>query len=412
MNEKTGNQAPGNHATGTGATGNDGKGPGEGAAPSAGTEPAGLERLRVELGARGYDIHVGDGVLARAGALMAPVLRRKRVFVITDRTVADLHLATLERALDDAGIAYQAFVLPAGEKTKSWDQFQRLVDALLEHRIERRDAIVALGGGVIGDLAGFAAASVLRGVDYVQIPTTLLAQVDSSVGGKTGINSPHGKNLVGAFHQPRLVLADTGVLDTLPKRELLAGYAEVAKYGLIDRPAFFHWLEANGADVLDGVAASRRKAVLESCAAKADIVARDETEQSGARALLNLGHTFAHALEAECGYEGQLLHGEAVAIGLCMAADLSAELGTMEGGEAARVRNHLAAVGLPTGLDHLPGRGWDVARLLDHMSRDKKVQDGRVTFVLMKGIGGAYLNPEVPPEAVRALLTQALAACA
>ena len=265
---------------------------------------------------------------------MAPTLRRKRVFVITDETVADLHLATLERALKDAGIAYQAFVLPPGEKTKSWERFQRLVDSLLEHRIERRDAIVALGGGVIGDLAGFAAASVLRGVDYVQIPTTLLAQVDSSVGGKTGINSPHGKNLVGAFHQPRLVLADTGVLDTLPKRELLAGYAEVAKYGLIDRPGFFHWLEANGADVLDGVAASRRRAVLESCAAKADIVARDETEQSGARALLNLGHTFAHALEAECGYEGQLLHGEAVAIGLCMAADLSAELGYMEVGEA------------------------------------------------------------------------------
>ena len=375
-----------------------------------GSDPAGIERLRVDLGARGYDIHVGSGVLARAGALMAPVLRRRRVFVITDRTVAELHLATLQRALDDAGIAYEAFVLPAGEQTKSWEQFQRLVDSLLEHRIERRDGIVALGGGVIGDLAGFAAASVLRGVDYVQIPTTLLAQVDSSVGGKTGINSVHGKNLVGAFRQPRLVLADTDVLDTLPKRELLAGYAEVAKYGLIDRPALFHWLEANGADVLDGVTAPRRRAVLESCAAKADIVARDETEQSGARALLNLGHTFAHALEAECGYEGQLLHGEAVAIGLCMAADLSAELGYMDGGEAVRVRNHLAAVGLPTGLDHLPGRGWDVHRLLDHMSRDKKVQDGHVTFVLMNGIGGAFLDPEVPPAAVEALLTQALAA--
>ena len=227
-------------------------------------------------------------------------------------------MATLERALDDAGIGYEAFVLPAGEKTKSWEQFQRLVDSLLEHRIERRDAIVALGGGVIGDLAGFAAASVLRGVDYVQIPTTLLAQVDSSVGGKTGINSPHGKNLVGAFHQPRLVLADTGVLDTLPKRELLAGYAEVVKYGLIDRPEFFHWLEANGADVLDGVAAPRRRAVLTSCAAKADIVARDETEQSGARALLNLGHTFAHAIEQVTGYRWP--HGEAVGVGLLAAA--------------------------------------------------------------------------------------------
>ena len=381
-----------------------------GPAGTAGAKDGGIERLRVDLGTRGYDIHVGSGVLAQAGALMAPALRRKRVFVITDATVAKLHLATLERALGDAGIACQAFVLPAGEQTKSWADFQRLVDTLLEHRIERRDAIVALGGGVIGDLAGFAAASVLRGVDYVQVPTTLLAQVDSSVGGKTGINSPHGKNLVGAFHQPRLVLADTGVLDTLTKRDLLAGYAEVAKYGLIDRPEFFHWLEANGPDVLDGVPAARRKAVLTSCAAKAAIVARDETEQSGARALLNLGHTFAHALEAECGYEGQLLHGEAVAIGLCMAADLSAELGYLADGEATRVRNHLAAVGLPTGLDHLPGRGWDVHRLLDHMSRDKKVQDGRVAFVLMKGIGGAFLDPEVPPQSVEALLTQALAA--
>lgn len=378
--------------------------------PKPPASAAGSERLRVDLGARGYDIAVGAHALGEAGAWLAPVLRRKRVFVVTDETVAGLHLATLERSLDDAGIAYEAFVLPAGERTKSWDQLQRLVDGLLEHRIERRDAVVALGGGVIGDLAGFAAATVLRGVDYVQVPTTLLAQVDSSVGGKTGINSVHGKNLVGAFYQPRLVLADTAALDTLSRRELLAGYAEVVKYGLIDRPDFFAWLEANGQDVLDGRPEARRHAVLTSCRAKAEIVARDETEQSGARALLNLGHTFAHALEAECGYEGQLLHGEAVAIGLCMAADLSAELGYLEVGEAARVRNHLAAVGLPTGLDHLPGRGWDVRRLLDHMSRDKKVADGRVTFVLMRGIGGAFLNREVPPEAVEALLTQALAA--
>jgi 3-dehydroquinate synthase len=398
LNDETGQSAPGDPANASAA------------AHAAGDQPDGIERLRVDLGVRGYEIHVGSGVLARAGALMAPVLRRKRVFVITDRTVAELHLPTLERALDDAGIAHRSLVLPVGEKTKSWAEFARLADALLEHRIERRDAIVALGGGVIGDLAGFAAAAVLRGVDYVQVPTTLLAQVDSSVGGKTGINSPHGKNLVGAFHQPRLVLADTGVLDTLPKRELLAGYAEVAKYGLIDRPEFFHWLEANGADVVDGAAGARRTAVLTSCAAKAGIVARDETEESGARALLNLGHTFAHALEAECGYEGQLLHGEAVAIGLCLAAELSAERGYMDGDAAARVHHHLAAVGLPTGLDHLPGRGWDVRRLLDHMSRDKKVQDGRVPFVLMKGIGGAFLDPEVPPQAVEALLTQALAA--
>ena len=368
------------------------------------------DSLRVELGERGYDILVGEGVLARAGRLMAPALPGRRVFVVTDDTVAPLHLEALECALADAGLQYEALVLSSGEQTKSFAQLEKLVEALLGRRIERRDALVALGGGVIGDLVGFAAAVVLRGVDYIQVPTTLLAQVDSSVGGKTGINSRHGKNLVGAFHQPRQVLADTGVLDTLAKRELRAGYAEVAKYGLIDRPDFFAWLETHGADVIDGRPETRRKAVLTSCAAKADIVARDERESTGARALLNLGHTFAHALEAECGYDGTLLHGEAVAIGMCLAADLSVELGYAALEDAGRVRNHLAAVGLPTGLSAVPGRIWSVPRLLDHMSRDKKVQDGRITFVLMQGIGGAFLSRDVDPRAVETILTDALAA--
>lgn len=368
------------------------------------------ESLRVELGERSYDILVGGDVLARAGTLIRPVSRGNRVFAVTDDTVAPLHLAALERALADAGLDYEALVLPSGEQSKSFGEMEKLVEALLARRIERRDTLLALGGGVIGDLVGFAAAIVLRGVDFVQLPTTLLAQVDSSVGGKTGINSAQGKNLVGAFHQPRRVLADTGVLDTLPRRELRAGYAEVVKYSLIDRPEFFAWLESNAADVLDGRPEVRRKAVLTSCAAKAAIVARDERESTGARALLNLGHTFAHALEAECGYTGQLLHGEAVAIGMCLAADLSVELGHCPLADAGRIRNHLAAVGLPTGLHHLPGRGWSVPRLMEHMSRDKKVQDGRVAFVLLNGIGGAFLSREVDPRAVETILTDALAA--
>lgn len=371
---------------------------------------SGIERLHVELGARGYDILVGSSLLATAGRHMGAVLRHARVFVVTDETVAKLHLEALERALGDAGIACEALVLPAGEEAKDIAHLERLLDHLLTHRIERRDAVVALGGGVIGDLAGFAAAVVLRGVDFIQVPTTLLAQVDSSVGGKTGINSAHGKNLIGAFHQPRLVLADTQVLDSLPRRELLAGYAEVVKYGCIDDAEFFAWLETHGPDVVEGDPAARRHAVITACRRKAAVVARDETEESGARALLNLGHTFAHALEAECGYAGALLHGEAVAIGMVMAADLSVELGLCPAEDATRVRNHLAAVGLPTGLEHVPGRAWSPARLLDHMSRDKKVRDGRIAFVLLRGIGAAFVSHDVPPEAVEALLTNAVAA--
>jgi 3-dehydroquinate synthase len=369
----------------------------------------GHDTLRVELGARGYDILVGEGLLATAGQHIAPLAGGRRVFVVTDEHVAKAHLAALERSLEAAGVAYEALVLPPGEGTKDFDHLESLIDRLLAMRLERRSLLVAFGGGVIGDLTGFAAAILLRGLDFVQIPTTLLAQVDSSVGGKTGINTPRGKNLVGSFHQPRLVLADTGVLATLPKRELLAGYAEVVKYGLINDPEFFHWLETHGLAIVEGDPAARRHAIYTSCAAKAAIVAADERE-SGVRALLNLGHTFGHALEAEIGYDDRLLHGEAVAIGLVLAFELSAGLGLCPAADAAAVRRHLAAVGLPTELEAVPGVVWSVAALIDHMGRDKKVRDGQVSFVLVRGIGEAFMASDVSLDDVAALLTDQLAA--
>lgn len=364
------------------------------------------DTLELDLGDRSYAIHIGEGLIARAGALMAPVLRRPRVFVVTDDNVAPLYLARLLGSLEAAGIAHDEAVLPAGEHTKSFAHLESLLDAMLDARCERGTTLVALGGGVIGDLAGFAAAILLRGVPFVQIPTTLLAQVDSSVGGKTGINTRHGKNLVGSFHQPRLVLADTGALDTLPRRQLLSGYAEVVKYGLIDDPGFFAWLEANGPAVLAGGDAARRHAVLTSCRAKARVVSADERE-SGLRALLNLGHTFGHALEAEAGYSGALLHGEAVAVGMVLAFDLSVRLGLCPPDDAARLRRHFAALGLPARLRDLDGRDWQPRRLLDHMGGDKKVCDGRVTFVLARGIGQAFLTRDVPSEEVLRLLGDA-----
>jgi len=366
-------------------------------------------RLPVELGDRGYDILVGDGLLAAAGEYIAPLLSHKRVMVVTDENVAALHLAALEHSLAAHGIAFEAFVMAAGEQTKSFEHLERLVDRLLEAKVERRTHLIALGGGTIGDLTGFAAAIVMRGLEFVQIPTTLLAQVDSSVGGKTGINTPRGKNLVGSFHQPRLVLADTAVLSTLPRRELLAGYAEVVKYGLIADLDFFTWLESHGPAVIDGDPAARQHAVMTSCAAKAAIVAEDERE-TGRRALLNLGHTFGHALEAEFGYGDELLHGEAVAIGIVMAFELSASLGLCPAEAPGRVARHLAAVGLPTGPEAPQGRTLSVAALMEHMSRDKKVQDGKITFVLARGIGQAFLSSEVDPAAVEALLNNAVEA--
>jgi len=370
------------------------------------SEPA---RQRVALGERSYDILVGAGLLAAAGRHIAPLLRQPRAIVVTDQQVAALHLAALERSLADAGIAHDAIVLAPGEQTKDFAHLEKLISCLLEKKVERGTTLIALGGGVIGDLTGFAAAIVLRGIDFVQVPTTLLAQVDSSVGGKTGINTPHGKNLVGSFHQPRLVLADTGVLSTLPRRQVLAGYAEVVKYGLIERPEFFTWLEGHGMAVIDGDPRARQHAVLESCAAKAEIVAADERE-SGRRALLNLGHTFGHALEVETGFGDELLHGEAVAIGMVMAFELSTRLELCPAEDTARLRRHLAAVGLATELQQGQGRIWDPRRLVEHMSRDKKVSGGRSTYVLARGIGQAFLCDQVDPAAVQSLLTDSLTA--
>lgn len=359
------------------------------------------ETLRVDLAERGYDIHIGSGLIDRAGTLMAPVMRGGRAFVVTDDTVAPLYLNRLLASLDKAGIGHHDTVLTHGEGTKDFAHLEALLDAMLEARCERSTMVVALGGGVVGDLTGFAAAILQRGVDFVQVPTTLLAQVDSSVGGKTGINTRHGKNLVGSFHQPRLVLADTAALASLPRRQVLAGYAEVVKYGCIDEPDFFSWLEENGFQVIVGDEAARRHAVAVSCRAKARIVAADERE-GGVRALLNLGHTFCHALEAETGFSDALLHGEAVAIGMVMAFRLSVRLGLAPAEDAARLERHLAKVGLPTGLPR--NRAWDVERLLHHMAGDKKVKDGKVTFVLARGIGQSFLSNEVPAEAVRGLV--------
>jgi len=364
-------------------------------------------RLRVELGPRSYEILIGSGVLEQAGAHLKGLLSRPRVIVVTDEHLAaTAHPGILEASLDDAGIAHRRIVVPPGEQSKSMDELERLLDRMLALGMERSSTVVALGGGVIGDLAGFAAAVVLRGVDCVQVPTTLLAQVDSAIGGKTGIDSRHGKNLIGAFHQPRIVLSDTDVLGTLSPRELRAGYAEVAKYGLIDRPDFFAWLEANGLALLGGDAALRRHAVIESCRAKAAIVAADERE-TGARALLNLGHTFAHALEAVAQYGDELLHGEAVAIGMVLAFDLSTRLGLCPQSDAERVRRHLETVGLPTAPHQIRAGSLSADALLEAMTRDKKVADGRPKFVLARGIGQAFAGAEVEADQIRALLDAA-----
>ncbi|MGK7867308.1 3-dehydroquinate synthase [Falsiroseomonas sp. E2-1-a20] len=362
-------------------------------------------RLPVRLAERSYDILVGEGLLTRAGSLMAPVLPARRVVVVTDQSVAPLHLPSLRAGLESAGVEVLAVVeVPPGEASKSFAQFERVVEAALASGADRRTAIVALGGGVVGDLAGFAAAAALRGLPFIQVPTTLLAQVDSSVGGKTGINLALGKNLVGAFHQPLLVLADTGVLATLPVRELRAGYAEVAKHGLL-QGALWDWCEAEGARAVADDPVALAHAVLESCRLKAGVVAADEREESaeGGRALLNLGHTFGHALEAECGYGGTLLHGEAVAVGLGLAASLSARLGHCAQELPGRVMAHLQDCGLPARIGDLP-RGFSAAALMGRMRKDKKVRDGAMRFVLLRGPGEAFTTADVPPQAVESLL--------
>jgi shikimate kinase/3-dehydroquinate synthase len=362
-------------------------------------------RLSVVLPSTNYEVVIGDDLLARAGALLAPRMEQKRAVVVTDDTVAQLHLPTLLRGLGETGVAAQQIVVPQGEASKSLASWQSVVDQLLEARVERRTTVIALGGGVVGDLAGFAAATTLRGLPFVQVPTTLLAQVDSSVGGKTAINTTQGKNLVGAFYQPRMVLADTSTLATLPPRELRAGYAEIVKAGLIGDSAFFDWCEAHGAAVVGGERDAQAEAIMRACAFKAAVVGDDEREEkpNDGRALLNLGHTFGHALEAEYGYSGGLLHGEGVAVGLGLAFRLSARLGHCSGGDAERVVSHVAAMGMAAELRML-NRRLSAEVLIGHMRRDKKVRDGALQFVLTRGIGQAFTARDVPVEAVIELL--------
>lgn len=366
--------------------------------------------VHVALGARSYDVEIGPGLMAEAGGRIASLMKRRRVCVLTDETVAGLHLEALRDGLAASGITMEALALPPGEATKSWPHLQRAVDWLLDQKVERNDIVVAFGGGVIGDLAGFAAAILRRGVRFVQIPTSLLAQVDSSVGGKTGINATHGKNLIGAFHQPSLVLADTAVLGTLTARDFLAGYGEVVKYGLLGDAAFFDWLEGQGPALAAGDMAARVEAVTRSVQMKADIVARDETEQ-GDRALLNLGHTFCHALEAATGYSDRLLHGEGVAIGCALAFELSARLGLCSQEDPSRVRAHLKAMGMKTDLSDIPGDLPAADVLVDLMAQDKKVVDGQLRFILARGIGQAFVTSDVPRAAVLSVLEDALATC-
>ena len=365
------------------------------------------QTVHVDLGARSYDVEIGPGLIAEAGARIAPLLKRKQVCVLTDETVAALHLDALRDGLASEGISMKALALPPGEATKGWPQFTRAVEWLLDQKVERRDVVVAFGGGVIGDLAGFAASVLRRGVRFAQIPTSLLAQVDSSVGGKTGINTPQGKNLVGAFHQPSLVLADTAVLGTLTPRDFLAGYGEVVKYGLLGDAEFFDWLEAQGPALASGDMGARVQAVTRSVQMKADIVARDETEQ-GDRALLNLGHTFCHALEAATGYSDRLLHGEGVAIGCALAFELSSRLGLCSQEDPSRVRAHLKAMGMKTDLGDIPGDLPGAEGLLELMAQDKKVVDGQLRFILARGIGSAFVTSDVPRDAVLKLLEDAL----
>jgi 3-dehydroquinate synthase len=358
-----------------------------------------VRRIPVALGERSYEVHVGPGLLQQAAKLIEAALGSCRCGIVTDENVAGHHLAKVESGLAKAGTYAGSIVLPAGEATKSFAQLDLLCQQLLEMGLERGDAVIALGGGVIGDLAGFAASIVRRGMRCVQIPTTLLAQVDSSVGGKTGINTPQGKNLIGTFHQPSLVLADTEVLTTLPLRQMRAGYAEVAKYGLLGDAEFFAWLEESWEKVFQHEPAALMQAIGRSIEMKADIVARDETE-AGDRARLNLGHTFGHALEAWTGYSDRLLHGEAVAIGICLAARLSEELQLCPPQTAARIAAHLKAVGLPTTVQDIPGPGElpSPDEMVRIMRQDKKVRRGRLALILLRGIGNAFVTRDVEPD--------------
>lgn len=359
--------------------------------------------LPVGLGSRAYEVLVGEGLLDAAGEHIAPLAKRGRTAVVSDETVWRLHGRRLSAALNRAGVEPLPVIVPPGEQTKSFEGLAEVTDRLLALELDRGDLVTAFGGGVVGDLAGFAAAIYKRGIDFVQIPTTLLAQVDSSVGGKTAIDTARGKNLVGAFHQPRLVLADLSVLATLPEREMRAGYAEVIKYGLLGDRGFFEWLEAHGGEVLAREPAALSRAVARSVEMKAEIVAEDEREQ-GRRALLNLGHTFAHALEAETGYGAALLHGEAVGVGQALAFRFSADQGLCSGQDAERATRAIAAAGLPVRLSDVPGHPFSAEALVRHMGQDKKAEGGRLTYILARAIGEAFVARDVDAGAVRRFL--------
>ena len=364
-------------------------------------------QITVDLGDRSYPIIAQVDLLSKVDQLLTNYVGSKKVFVIADKTVADLHGNKIKEALAHSDFQQHWLLVPPGESSKSWAQYTRLCEELLSARIERSDTVLAFGGGVVGDLAGFVAASVLRGVNFVQVPTSLLAQVDSSVGGKTGINTPQGKNLIGAFYQPKAVFIDLSVLETLPKRELLAGYAEVVKYGLIRDYAFFEWLEQKATTMLEGDLDLLQQAIIRSCEVKAEVVSADERE-GGVRGLLNLGHTFGHAFEAEMGYDGRLLHGEAVAIGTKLAAETSVRQGWLERQEASRIEQHFKALGLSCDFKSFDGAHVTVEALLDHMTRDKKVKDGQSTFVMLSEIGKAFLTKEVDKQTVSDLLAESL----
>jgi 3-dehydroquinate synthase len=362
--------------------------------------------VTVALGARAYEIVIGRGQIASLGTRVAALRPGAKAAIVTDETVARLYLEATASALRGAGIAAGSIVVGSGEATKSFAGLETICEALIAAKLERGDLVIALGGGVVGDVVGFAAATVRRGLDFAQVPTTLLAQVDSAVGGKTAINSRYGKNLIGAFHQPILVVADTSTLDALPLRQFRAGYAEVVKYGLLGDASFFDWLDANAKDVFAGGAA-REHAIATSCRMKASIVARDERE-SGDRALLNLGHTFGHALEAAAGFSERLLHGEAISLGMILAAEFSVRIGVLAPDRVARISRHLAAAGLPVALTELSGGLPDADRLFDLMAQDKKVRHGSPTLILLRDIGQAYIAHDVPPATLRAFIVEKL----
>jgi 3-dehydroquinate synthase len=365
-----------------------------------------MKSLHVALGPRSYDIMIGSGLLKNAGSYIAPLLASKRVIIVTDKTVAPLYLNKLTASLTASGIQYSSIILPSGEATKSFHELELLLSKLLELNPDRKTTLIALGGGVIGDITGFAASILLRGIDFIQVPTTLLAQVDSAVGGKTGINTPHAKNLIGSFHQPRLVLADTDTLASLPKRELLAGYAEVVKYGVINDAPFFEWLECNGIKALAGEKELLAHMIHKSCEAKAMIVEKDERE-SGLRAILNFGHTLGHALEAEMGFSDKLLHGEAVAIGMVLALKLSVMRGLCTAEDCARVEQHLKTAGLKTSpLDVAPK--WQSDCLIEHCYHDKKASGGGLTFILAQKIGKTIISHDIKRQELEALLADVL----